>query len=187
MDRRSYVLAFVSLAVVLAVTAASASLSAAARVLSAEDAFKELDLIHPSKEKLAQDFTLPMPNAKTFRLSEQRGKVVFVNFWATWCAPCREEMPAMERLWREHRDRGFVIVAVSIDSNPAVVSPFVKKGGFTFPIVLDPKMEVANTYGLRVVPSSFLIDRKGNHTAQAYGPRSWDNDAAHSLIESMVR
>lgn len=148
---------------------------------------KELDLIRPSRAKLAQDFSLAMPDGKTFKLSDHRGKVVFVNFWATWCTPCREEMPAMERLWQRHRDRGFMMVAVSLDNDPAPVTPFVKKLKLTFPIALDPKMQAANPYGVRALPSSFLVDRKGYMTALALGPRAWDSDAAHALIDALVK
>jgi peroxiredoxin len=187
LDRVFRALWLASLALVLAGTAAVGASAAGRRVLSADDAMKELDLIRPSRQKLAQDFALPTGDTRTFRLSEQRGKLVFVNFWATWCGPCREEMPAMERLWRQHRERGFLVVAISVDSDPTLVGPFVKKGGFTFPIVLDPKLSAANAYGVRALPSSFLVDRQGYLTALALGPRTWDNDAAHSLIEALAR
>jgi peroxiredoxin len=156
-------------------------------MLTAEDAMKELDLIRPSRAKLAPDFSLPLSAGKTFKLSDHRGKVVFVNFWATWCAPCREEMPAMQRLWQRHRDRGFTMVAVSVDSDPGLVPPFVEKLGLTFPVALDPKMQAANPYGVRALPSSFLVDRKGYMTALALGPRAWDTQAAHALIEALVK
>ncbi len=159
----------------------------AGRVVSVADAMKELDLIRPARQKLADDFTLKMPDGKTFRLMDYRGRVVFVNFWATWCPPCREEMPAMERLYRQHKDQGFVLLAVSLDADPAKVPPFVRQGSFTFPIGLDPKMDVANTYGVRALPSSFIVDREGQLAALALGPRPWDNAAAHSLIEGMVK
>lgn len=93
----------------------------------------------------------------------------------------------MERLWTQHRDRGLVLVAVSVDSDVKLVAPFVNKGRFTFPIALDPKLEAANAYGVRALPSSFIVDRQGHMTALALGPRPWDNDAAHSLIEALVR
>ncbi|MBI4637567.1 MAG: TlpA family protein disulfide reductase [Candidatus Rokubacteria bacterium] len=159
----------------------------AGRVLSVSDAMKELELIRPTRLKLADDFTVSTPEGKSFRLSAQRGKLVLVNFWATWCPPCREEMPAMERLYRQHRDRGFVMVAVSLDADPAVVRPFVAERGFTFSVGLDPKMQVANAYGVRALPSSFVIDRSGNLAALAIGPRTWDNEASHSLVEGMTR
>ncbi len=175
------------LLIALALLAAGAAPPRSGRTFSLEDAIKELDLIRPSRQKLAQDFTLPTPEGKSFRLSDNRGKVVFVNFWATWCPPCREEMPAMERLWKQHRERGLVLVAVSVDSDTKLVAPFVNKGRFTFPVVLDPKLEAANAYGVRALPSSFIVDRQGHMTALALGPRPWDNDAAHSLIEALVR
>jgi peroxiredoxin len=154
---------------------------------SLDAALKQLDLIKPSRPKLAEDFTLPMPDGGSFTLSGQRGKAVLVNFWATWCPPCLEEMPAMERLWRRHKDAGFVLVAISLDSDPRKVSPFVSAHKFSFPIALDPKMAVAETYGVRALPSSFVIDREGTMTGVALGPRSWDNAAAHGLVQAMLR
>ncbi|MBI2216770.1 MAG: TlpA family protein disulfide reductase [Candidatus Rokubacteria bacterium] len=168
-------------------SAATTSPSAATTPLTVDAAIKELDLIRPSRPKAAHDFTLKTLNGKTFRLAEQRGNVVLVNFWATWCPPCREEMPAMERLHRAHKERGFVMVAVSVDADPAAVAPFVKEHKLTFTIALDPKMEAANAYGVRALPSSFVIDRRGTMAAFALGPRAWDNRAAHALIEGLAR
>jgi thiol-disulfide isomerase/thioredoxin len=119
-------------------------------------------------------------------LGERRGQVVLINFWATWCPPCREEMPALERLYRQHKEQGLELVAISIDSDPAVVSPYVKASKLTFPIALDPKAEVANKYGVRALPSSFVVDRQGTMTALALGPRVWDNAASHSLVEALT-
>lgn len=157
------------------------------RVLAVADAVKELDLIRPSRRKFAEDFMLPLVEGPKFRLADQRGKVVMINFWATWCPPCREEMPAMERLWRHQKDQGFVLVAVSLDADPAVVKPFVDQYKLTFPVALDPKMDLGNAYGIRALPSSFVVDRQGYLAALALGPRAWDNDAAHSLVEGLLR
>ena len=159
----------------------------AGKALPLSDAMKELDLIRPARAKLADDFTLPMPGGGTFRLSEHRGKVIMVNFWATWCPPCLEEMPAMDRLYRRHKDAGFTLVAVSVDADGAKVTPFLTSHKLTFPVGLDPKMELANTYGVRALPSSFIVDRGGNLAALAIGPRHWDDNAAHSLVEAMAR
>jgi peroxiredoxin len=154
---------------------------------SVDAALKQLDLMRPNRPKVADDFTLPTPEGHSFRLSEQRGKVVLVNFWATWCPPCLEEMPAMERLWRRHKDAGFVLLAVSLDSDPKKVPPFLSAHKFTFPVAVDPKMTVAEQYGVRALPSSFVIDRAGTMTALALGPRTWDNDASHSLVEALAK
>ena len=159
----------------------------AGRVLSLDDAIKQLDLVRPSRRKVAADFTLPMPGNRHFRLSEQRGKVVMINFWATWCPPCREEMPAMERLYRRHKDDGFMMLAVSLDADPRVVAPYLQEQKLTIPVAFDPEMALADKYGVRALPSSFIIDREGNMAALAIGPRHWDNDASHSLVEAMAR
>jgi len=161
--------------------------SRAGRVLKLDEAFRELDVIRPSRQTLADDFTLPMLDKTPFRLRDHQGKMVLVNFWATWCPPCLAEMPAMERLWRQHRDSAFMMVAVSVDADPAKVAAFVAEHELTFPIVLDPRMQVAADYGVRALPSSFLVDRVGNLAGLAIGPRAWDNDASHSLVEGLVR
>jgi peroxiredoxin len=157
------------------------------RRLPLDDAIRELNLIRPSPPKAAPEFTVPIRGGQRFRLSEHRGKVVLVNFWATWCPPCREEMPSMERLWRQHRQQGFLLLAVSLDADPKLVGPFVAEHGLTFPVALDPDVEVANLYGVRALPASFVVDRRGNLAGLALGPRTWDNDAAHSLVEGLAR
>jgi peroxiredoxin len=157
------------------------------RVLTAAEARRELELIQPSRAKRAEDFDVPMAGQGTFRLSEHRGKLVMVNFWATWCPPCLEEMPALERLYRQHRESGFVLVAVSVDTDPGKVGPFMTARRLTFPVGLDPKTRVAELYGVRALPSTFLIDREGNLSALALGPRAWDGDASHSLVEALSK
>jgi len=166
--------------------AAPAAAPRAPRGLSLDDAIKELELIRPPRPKFADDFTIATAAGTSFRLSAHRGRPVFMNFWATWCPPCLEEMPAMERLWRGHKDAGFVMLAVTVDANPKLVTPFIERHGFTFTVGLDTKMEVANAYGVRALPSSFVIDRDGRLAAVAVGPRSWDNAAAQSLIERLA-
>ena len=167
--------------------AATPAKARAGKVLPLEAALKELDLIRPARAKLAEDFTLATSGGGKVRLQEHRGKVVMVNFWATWCPPCLEEMPAMERLYRKHKDAGFTLVAISVDADPKKVKPFVSEHKLTMPIGVDPKMDLANIYGVRALPSSFMIGRDGNLAALAIGPRPWDNDAAHSLVEGMLR
>ena len=157
-----------------------------ASVSGLDEAARDLDLIRPPRPKQASDFTVSLLGGETLKLRAQRGKPVLVNFWATWCGPCREEMPAMERLYLKHRDRGFVLLAVSVDSDATLVRPFLDKLKLTFPVTLDTKMDLANVYGVRALPASFLIDRNGYLTALALGPRPWDNRAAHALVEGML-
>ncbi len=93
----------------------------------------------------------------------------------------------MERLWRRHKDAGFVLVAISLDTDPKKVPPFVSARKFSFPVGLDPKMAVAEKYGVRALPSSFVLDRDGTVTGIALGPRAWDDRAAHGLVQAMLR
>jgi peroxiredoxin len=159
----------------------------AGRGPSVDEALRAFDLIKPARQKAAEDFTLKTLDGGTFRLADQRGKVVLVNFWATWCPPCLEEMPAMQRLWAKHKDAGFVLVAVSLDADPKKVPPFTTAHNLTFTIALDPKMEVADKYGVRALPSSFVVDRDGVLGGLALGPRHWDAPNAHRLVEAMLR
>ena len=154
----------------------------------AEDPVAALSLIRPKPAKDAPAFEVRTPDDGVIRLADFKGKVVFLNFWATWCDPCREEMPSMERLYRAYKERGFVVVAISLDVQGATpVKPFVKKFGLTFPIGLDPKMTVRETYGVWAVPSTFLIDRKGKRVLFANGARDWDSKAAHAVVESLLQ
>jgi peroxiredoxin len=159
----------------------------AGRVLPLAEAMTALDLIRPSRAKRADDFTVETTGGRPFRLGEHRGSVVLLNFWATWCPPCLAEMPAFEALHRQHKDAGLVVVAVSLDTDPAKVPPFVKEHGLTFPIGLDPRSRVAEQYAIRALPSTFVIDAEGHLAALALGPRAWAGDAAHSLVEALVR
>jgi len=159
-----------------------------AGVAWAGDPFRELGLIQPTRPTAAADFTAPGLNSQPLRLSDFKGRVVFLNFWATWCLPCKEEMPSMERLYRRYKERGLTILAVSVDAGgSAPVAAFVKELRLTFPIGLDPRLEVAGRYKIWALPSSFLIDRQGNTAAIVNGPRNWDGPAAHAVIEILLK
>jgi peroxiredoxin len=109
-------------------------------------------------------------DGEAIRLEDLRGEVVLVNFWATWCPPCRLEMPGMERVFRERRDRGFQVVAISTDrGGEAEVRPFLEERGITFPVALD-RGEGLAFGGVRTLPTSFLIDRQGRirHVVRGY-------------------
>src|SRR5262245_21865273 len=156
--------------------------TSAAPRMTVSEAMRALELIQPARGKAAEDFTLPLLDGKRFRLAENQGRPVFINFWATWCPPCLDELPAMERLWREHKERGLVMLAISLDTNPKLVAPYVAKHGFTFQVAIDSKFDVSNAYGVRALPATVLVDRRGQLAALALGPRAWDNNAAHRLV-----
>jgi len=111
----------------------------------------------------APDFTLKTPTGEEYTLSELKGNAVLVNLWATWCPPCRAEMPAIEKMYQEYKDQGFVVLAVDMtyQDDPANVAPFIQKYGLTFPVLLEETGDVAALYQLRSLPSSFFINRAG--------------------------
>jgi peroxiredoxin len=126
------------------------------------------------------------PDGKTIRLHDFRGQIVFLNFWATWCVPCRLEMPAMDRLYREFKGRGFVVLAVNLQEGPAAVRAFVKELKLTFPVVLDPKGETAMTYSVRGLPATYFINRRQLIVGRAYGAREWDGKTGRAYIGALL-
>ena len=157
------------------------------RVLSVADAVKELDLIRPSRQKLAEDFTLPLVGGDKLRLSAQRGKVVLINFWATWCPPCREEMPTLERL-AQARQEAIQVLGVNLDTvNPAKVRAFVRELGISFPILLDPDLGVGKAYRVRGLPTSFVVDRDGVVRFREVGYRDWTDRESQFVIDEALR
>ncbi len=115
-------------------------------------------------QKKAPDFTSKTQDGKDFQLSKMKGKVVLVNFWATWCGPCRAEIPGFLEVYERYKEKGLEIVGISLDENGwEVVTPFIKRFKITYPIVLDARGAVARTYGrIDAIPTSFLVDKKGN-------------------------
>jgi len=111
----------------------------------------------------APDFALATPTGETIRLSEQRGNAVLVNLWATWCPPCRAEMPTIEKIYREFKDTGLLVLAINMtyQDDPFALMPFIQEHDLTFPILLDETGEVAAAYQLRSLPSSYFIDAEG--------------------------
>jgi len=117
----------------------------------------------PQQGFLAPDFSLQTFDGETITLSEFRGQPVLVNLWASWCGPCRQEMPAMERVYREYKGKGFVILAVNATNQDSISNArsFVNELGLSFPILLDREGLVSKLYHLRALPTSFFIDKNG--------------------------
>ncbi len=124
----------------------------------------------------ASDFTLPTVNGEELSLKDFRGKVVLVNFWATWCGPCREETPDLQRLYEKYQDQDFVIIGISVDDEETVeaVPDFVEQYALTYPILLDTDSEVSSKYEGDYIPRSYFIDAEGNIQARGRGYMEWD-------------
>ncbi len=120
-------------------------------------------------------------------LPEYQGKVVFLNFWATWCGPCKVEMPAMEALYQAFRAQGLEILAVSVDQQGAAVTrPFKEAMGLSFPILHDSTYQVGLTYGARTLPMTYVIDRKGIIRQRVFGARDWNSPEARKLMGELL-
>ena len=115
----------------------------------------------PAQDVVAPDFDLKTVDGRAVKLSDYRGQVVLLNTWATWCPPCRAEMPQLEAYYREHQSEGFVVLAVNSEESSETVAAFLQSQDFTFPVVLDPEGTVMSHYAVRGLPTSFFIDRKG--------------------------
>jgi peroxiredoxin len=131
----------------------------------------------------APDFTLRSVAGANLRLQEQRGQVVLVNFWATWCGPCRQEMPHLNRIYDKYRASGFVLLGVNIDDDPRAAADLAAKLGLRFPVLLDTDKQVSRAYDMSAMPATLLIDRDGRvrHIHRGY------RDGVERTYEEQVR
>lgn len=140
--------------------------------------------------KPAPDFDLPiLDDSKRVRLSDYRGKVVFLNFWATWCKPCKEEMPSMEVLYKHFEKEGLVVLAVSIDrvTTKKDIPPFVTSLGLTFPILIDSWGQTDKRYKLMGVPETYIIDQQGILREKVIGPRDWTRLDSLQVLTGLLK
>ncbi len=136
----------------------------------------------------APDFQLWNLNGDPVTLSGYQGRVVMLNFWATWCGPCRVEMPAMEVLYQQINRKDFEILAISTDAQGAAVTrPFRDSMGLSFPILHDSDFRVGVTYGTRTLPMTFLVNRRGIITHRIFGARDWQSPEALQMIQALIR
>jgi len=134
-----------------------------------------------------RDFSLSFLGGGNASLSSYRGKVVILNFWATWCPPCRTEMPSMETLYRRFNAQGLEILAVDIGEDASTVQQFIRSGGYTFPVMLDSSSRVSSIYGIEAIPTSFIIDREGKIIGRVIGSIMWDNQRVITAIDALLK
>ena len=141
----------------------------------------------PREDLQAMDFTLQDLTGRQNSLSAFEGRVVLLNFWATWCGPCRAEVPSMEQLYRELKDQGFSIVAINSQEPAEQVASFVQEMGMSFPVLLDSLGKVGATYGVRAIPTTYIIDPEGAILARMVGTRDWFDPQIVSLVKELTR
>jgi peroxiredoxin len=135
---------------------------------------------------LAADFQLVDREGKVWRLSDLRGKPLLINFWATWCPPCRREMPSMERAWQQLQQEGIWLLAVNVGEDPATVREFVTRYPVSFPILFDRNSRVSEAWQVPGLPVTWLVDSEGRLVYRAIGHREWDDPALLAALRGLA-
>src|SRR5262245_61316532 len=138
-------------------------------------------------EPMAPDFTLPARSGGAVHLNDLKGQVVMINFWASWCGPCRQEMPLLEQIQEKYQPLGFTLLGVNVEPDSAEAEKFLKNVSVSFPILFDRENAVSARFGVEAMPSSVLIDREGNvrHVHRGYKPG--DEAVYADLIRGLVK
>jgi len=160
--------------------------SAGAEPPSVTALVKRLDLVGYRSGMNPPHFSGPTLDVRPLSLTELRGKVIVVSFWASWCAECRPEMPVLERLHREFASRGLAMIGINARENKQAVARYAAELGLTFPLVLDPGGKINQRYGVIAIPTTFVIGRDGRAVAFGVGPRDWGSPPARALIEILL-
>ena len=138
--------------------------------------------------EVAPNFTLKNLDGKEISLNQFRGKHVLINFWATWCGPCKIEMPSLEALYERFKDRNFVLLAISNDMFGAnIVKPFVKAHNINFPVLLDQRLKVSNAFGVVSLPTTFMIDPQGKIIGALFGAEDWATPSNILYFENLLK
>lgn len=135
----------------------------------------------------APDFTLKSRQGENLRLQDFRGEVVMLNFWASWCGPCRQEMPLMDEIYTRYKDLGFTILAVNVDENADEAHRFLDKVPVSYPILYDPESEVSEKYEVQAMPTTVMIDRDGNARFLHHGYQPGYEDDYEEQVRQLVR
>jgi thiol-disulfide isomerase/thioredoxin len=155
-----------------------------------KDAFSKAGLPVLREKRLPKDFTLNTVNAITgnqVTLSDLKGKVVFLNFWATWCPPCRAEMPSMEVLHQRFQNEGLVFLSVDIMESSEEVQKFLTNNKLTFTTTLDTSGNVGADYNIQAIPTTYIIDRDGKIIISSVGGRNWNSPAMIAAFVGLLR
>jgi len=148
--------------------------------------FSDMGVIK-SANALPVEVSLMDMNGRPVRISDYRGRIVFLNFWTTWCFDCRIEMPHMEKLHQRFKDKEFAMVTINLQESPAQVKQFFKDFKLTFTALLDSDGEVGAHFRITSIPTSFILDREGIIIGKVMGPRKWGDERAFALFEHLTK
>lgn len=152
----------------------------------AHDPFTSLKMSRLPEGSQAVPFELATLDGKIVRLGDLAGKVVLVNFWATWCGPCKEEMPSLARLQQQLDSKKFVLLTVTTDLQRQGIAQFLSHAGVNVPVLFDEDQEVSRSFMVRGLPTTVVIARDGTLVGRAVGPRAWDSQESVALMQHMM-
>ena len=152
----------------------------------ASDPFVSLKLSRPPAGSMAAPFELTTLDGKVVKSSELAGKVVLVNFWATWCGPCKEEMPSLARLQKQLDPAQFALLTVTTDPQRQGITYFLSQLGISLPVLFDEDQEVSRTFMVRGLPTTIVVARDGTLVGRAVGPRAWDSPEAVAVLRQVM-
>jgi peroxiredoxin len=138
------------------------------------------------KPEAVDDFTVQSLTGSSSTLAEQKGKIVLLNFWATWCPPCRAEMSAIERLWKKEKGWAFTVMGVSIGEDPTKVMDFIGKQGYTYPIFVNPSGALGAAFGARSIPTTYVFDKAGMAIAGKVGGAPYDGAESFAVFAELA-
>ena len=148
--------------------------------------FEEMGVVQIEPIAVPVEVTLPDMNGRQVSLSDFKGKILFVNFWATWCPPCREEMPSMQKLHARLKEKDFLMVAIDLQESAAPVKKFLNEYELTFMTLLDSKGETGPLFGINSIPTTLIMDKNGMIIGVAMGPRDWASKKSIALFEYLI-
>ena len=151
--------------------------------LTTSHAEETLSLI--KKHPAAPNFTLPDMDGDMFSMSDYKGKTVIINFWATWCPPCREELPSMNRAWQKIKDNNIAMIAINVGEDEDTIFSFMGDYPIDFQVLLDQSGEVINQWPIKGLPTTFVVDPAGRLYYRAIGGREWDSDSLLNMISAI--
>jgi peroxiredoxin len=133
-----------------------------------------------------KDFSVKDMDGKAQSLKDLKGKIALINFWATWCPPCRAEMPAIESLWKAMKAKDFYVMGISLSEKPATVATFIKTNGYSYPIFLDQSGSIGSQFNVRSIPTTLVIDKSGKAIATIIGGAPYDSAEALAIFSELA-